>query len=77
LTANSHVRLPDLLEPVVQKLEFRGLTLAQVSQQFLAKEARYKKLWQIRLEAQLAELPEFNGVYRAVQRVLRQAGFFK
>ena len=77
LTANGHVRLPDLMDPVVQKLEFRGLTLAQVSQQFLTKEARYKKLWQIRLEAQLAELPEFNGVYRTVQRALRQAGFFK
>ena len=77
LTANGHVRLPDLMDPVVQKLEFRGLTLAQVSQQFLTKEARYKKLWQIRLEAQMAELPEFSGVYRAVQRALRQAGFFK
>ena len=77
LTANGHVRLPDLVDPVVRKLEFRGLTLAQVNQEFLAKEARYKKLWQIRLEAQLVELPEFNGVYRAVQRALRQAGFFK
>ena len=77
LTANGHVRLPDLVDPVVQKLEFRGLTLAQVSQQFLAKEARYKKLWHIRLEAQMAELPEFSGVYRVVQRALRQAGFFK
>jgi len=77
LTANDHVRLPDLLGHVVQKLEFRGLTLAQVSQQFRAKEARYKKLWQIRLEAQVAELPKFSGVYRAVQRALRQAGFFK
>ena len=77
LTANGHVRLSDLVDPVVRKLEFRGLTLAQVNQEFLAKEARYKKLWHIRLEAQLAELPEFNGVYRAVQRALRQAGFFK
>ena len=77
LTTNSHVRLPELVDPVVQKLEFRGLTLAQVSQEFRAKKARYEKLWQIRLEAQLAELPEFTGVYRAVQRALRQAGFFK
>lgn len=77
LTANGHVRLSDLVDPVVRKLEFRGLTLTQVNQEFFAKEARYKKLWHIRLEAQLAELPEFNGVYRAVQRALRQAGFFK
>ena len=77
LTANGHVRMPDLLDHVVQKLEFRGLTLAQVSQQYRAKEARYKTLWQVRLSAQLAELPEFTGVYRAVQRALRQAGLLK
>ena len=77
LTANGHVRLPNLLDHVVQKLEFLGLTLAEVSRQFRAKEARYKTLWQVRLTAQLAELPEFDRVYRAVQRALRQAGFFK
>ena len=77
LTANGHVRLSDLRDPLVRKLEFRGLTLSQVGQVFRAKEARYKKLWQIRLTAQLAELPEFGTVYRAVQRALRQAGFFK
>jgi len=75
LTANGHVHLPELRDPLVQKLEFRGVTLAQVGQEFRAKEARYKKLWQIRLTAQLAELPEFDGVYRAVRRALRQAGF--
>lgn len=77
LTANGHVRLPDLLDPVARKLEFRGLTLSQVGQEFRAKEARYKKLWQVRLAAQVAELPEFDTVYRAVRRTLRQAGFSK
>jgi len=42
LTAGGHVRLPDLLDPVVRKLEFRGLRLARVGGQFAAKEARYK-----------------------------------
>ncbi len=74
LTANDHVRLPDLLNPVVRKLEFRELTLAQVGTEFRAKEARLRRLWQVRLAAQMAELPEFDGVYRAVQRALRQAG---
>ncbi|MCL5884615.1 MAG: nucleotidyl transferase AbiEii/AbiGii toxin family protein [Deltaproteobacteria bacterium] len=75
LTANGHVRLPDLLDPVARKLEFRELTLAQAGKEFAAKEARYRKLWQVRLGAQMAELPEFNAVYREVRRALRQGGF--
>lgn len=75
LTAGGHVRLPDLVDAVVRKLEFRGLTLAQVSGQFAAKETRLRKLWQVRLVAQMAELPEFDAVYREVRRALRQGGF--
>ena len=75
LTANDHVRLSDLLDPVARKLDFRGLTLAQVGREFSAKEARYKKLWQVRLAPQMADLPEFDAVYRAVRRALRQGGF--
>ena len=74
LTANNHVRLFELVDPVKRKLEFRGLTLAQVGEEFSAKEARYRKLWQVRLAAQMAELPEFDAVYRNVKRALRQAG---
>jgi predicted nucleotidyltransferase component of viral defense system len=74
LTANGHVRLPDLLGPVEQKLEFRGLTLKQVGTEFAAKGTRLKKLWQVRLAAHMAELPEFEAVYREVRRALRQAG---
>ena len=32
-----------------------------------AKETRFKKLWQARLSAQMADLPEFDGVYRSVR----------
>jgi predicted nucleotidyltransferase component of viral defense system len=74
LTVGGHVRLPDLLDPLARKLEFRGLTLAQAGREFAAKEARYKKLWQVRLGVQMADLPEFDAVYRAVRRALRQAG---
>ncbi len=73
LTVNGHVRLPDLRDPVAQKLEFRGLTLARVAGEFAANEARLKKLWHVRLAAQLAELPEFEAAYREVRRALRQA----
>jgi predicted nucleotidyltransferase component of viral defense system len=74
LTTKGHVHLPDLLEPIRRKLDFRGLTLVQVENEFDAKEARYKKLWQVRLETQMAELPAFDTVYRSVKRALRQAG---
>lgn len=74
LTTNGHVTLPDLVDPIVRKLDFRGLTLAQVGRQFRAKEARLRRLWDVRLATQMVELPEFEGVYRAVQRNLRQAG---
>ena len=75
LTTGGHLRLPDLLDPVVRKLEFRGLTLAQVGQEFAAKEARFRKLWPVRLAPQMADLPQFEGVYREVRRILRQGGF--
>jgi hypothetical protein len=34
-----------------------------------------KALWSKRLSTQMADLPEFEGVFRAVQRALRQGGF--
>lgn len=77
LTTNGHVHLPDLVEPIRRKLDFRGLTLVQVEKEFSAKEARYKKLWQVRLGTQMAELPPFDAVYRSVKRALRQAGISK
>jgi len=73
LTSGGHVDLSDLVDPFARKLEFRGLTPAQVRKEFAAKEARYRKLWQVRLAAQMAELPEFGAVYREVRRALRQA----
>jgi predicted nucleotidyltransferase component of viral defense system len=75
LAAGGHVRFADLVDPVVRKLEFRGLTPAQVRGEFAAKEARYRKLWQIRLAAQMADLPEFDASFREVRRALRQGGF--
>ena len=75
LTAGGHVRLGDLLSHTVQKLEYRGLALAQVGSEFAFKEARYHRLWHVRLAAQMADLPEFDSVYREVRRGLRRGGF--
>lgn len=74
LTSGGHVDLSDLADSMTRKLEFRGLTPAQMAKEFPAKEARYRKLWQVRLAAQMVELPEFGAVYREVRRALRQTG---
>lgn len=60
------MRLAELDGPVARKLEFRGVTLRQVSGEFAAKEVRLARLWQVRLGAQVIELPEFDAVYRSV-----------
>ncbi len=74
LFGNKHVDTHDLLKAVERKLDFRKLTLAEVRDNLAAKEARYERLWEKRLAAQMAELPDFAGVYRLVRRVLRQSG---
>ena len=72
LIQNSAVDLQELKDPVEKKLEFRGKTLAGVAQEFSAKKDRYEKLWENRLAAQMLELPEFEGVFRSVQRELKK-----
>jgi hypothetical protein len=68
------VDIAELIEAVEEKWEFRGKKLAEVREEFLGKETRFKKLWKIRLFSQMASLPEFGKVYRVVQREFRQAG---
>ena len=77
LISNQHVDIAELIEAVEEKLEFRGKKLTDVREEFLRKETRFKKLWKMRLSSQMASIPEFGHVYRAVQRKLRQAGVLK
>ncbi|MBI5243024.1 MAG: nucleotidyl transferase AbiEii/AbiGii toxin family protein [Elusimicrobia bacterium] len=74
LAEEAHVDLGRLKSAVEEKLGFRGKKLDDVRGELAAKEARFKKLWQTRLAAQMASLPEFDEVYRAVRRSFRQAG---
>ena len=74
LTGEGHVDVGDLTVEVERKLDFRGRTLAALAEEFQKKEVRLKRLWSARLAAQMVRLPEFDGVFRAVQRSLRQAG---
>jgi hypothetical protein len=56
-----------------QKLEFRGKPCEGLAEAIRVKEARLKALWDKRLGHQTASLPEFDEVFRAMQRTLRQA----
>lgn len=77
LTENEHVDLGEIKGEIEAKLEFRGKKLDEVREELQNKEARLKSLWKNRLEAQMATLPEFGEVFRAVRRSFRQAGLTK
>jgi predicted nucleotidyltransferase component of viral defense system len=77
LTDNRFVDLTELVEAIEQKWRFRGVTTADMREELLRKEVRLKKLWKMRLSSQMVILPEFDEVYRPVQRSFRQAGLLK
>lgn len=75
LATNNFVDLTALTDAVRQKMTFRGKDLPTARGDLVRKEVRLKKLWNVRLAAQMTELPEFEQVYRGVLRELRRAGF--
>lgn len=77
LTANKYANLADLRNAVELKMKFRERELTGARENFIRKEARLKKLWDLRLSSQMAALPEFDQVFRAVSRELRQAEYFE
>lgn len=77
LTLGEHVDLAALIPEIDSKLEFRGRSRDAMGEEFEKKEARYKKLWNVRLGSQMAVLPHFDDVYRSVRRAMRVAGMVK
>lgn len=73
LTSDGHVDLCDVTHAIERKWEFRGRRPLNSREALMSKEARYKKLWELRLLAQMVELPEFAVVFRSVRRTLREA----
>ncbi len=59
---------------IIDKLDFRKRSLESMSGELNKKKTRLKKLWDIRLANQMAELAHFEEVYRAVKRAFRGAG---
>jgi hypothetical protein len=75
LSGNRLVKPAELIEAVGAKAEFRSRTLTEAKDLFQRKEARLRKLWAVRLAAQIADLPEFDEVYRSVTRELKKEYF--
>jgi predicted nucleotidyltransferase component of viral defense system len=73
LTSNEGIELDALVDGMRQKLEFRGRPCEGIAEAIRAKEARLKALWSNRLAYQMTSLPEFEEVFRAMMRTLRQA----
>jgi predicted nucleotidyltransferase component of viral defense system len=73
LTCFGHIDLSDVTHAIEKKWQFRKKKPADMRKALAAKEARFKKLWDVRLSAQMAELPEFGEVFRSVRRALRDA----
>jgi predicted nucleotidyltransferase component of viral defense system len=75
LTVEAGVDLSRLVGAIAEKLRFRQKDIAGIEDRILKKEQRLKALWTGRLGHQIEALPEFDVVFRAVRRELRQAGF--
>jgi hypothetical protein len=74
LTSEGHVDLATLVREIDSKLEFRGRSRETMGEELAKKEARYEKLWRVRLGPQMAALPPFDDVFRSVRKTLRVAG---
>ena len=74
LTVEAGVDLAQLVPAIAEKLRFRQKDIAGLEDRILQKEQRLKALWTGRLRHQIEALPEFDEVFRAVRRELRQAG---
>lgn len=73
LLSGNHVHGPELISIIQEKLKFRGRQLHKEKQILKTKEARLDRLWTARLESQMADLPNFQTVFRFVRKSLRDA----
>ena len=74
LTERGHVALAQVMDAVGRKMVARGQELKNLRGMIREKEPRYRSLWETRLDARVALLPDFDHVFRAVRRALRQVG---
>ncbi len=67
------IRPAEYLAEFTQKLALRERMPNGVTAAIAAKEKRLSTLWTGRLQQQMSDLPPFEGVFREVMRVLREA----
>lgn len=72
LTSNENIPLDHVADAIRQKLKFRNKALEGFQDSIQQKEARLKALWSARLAHQMSSLPQFDDVFRAMRRALRQ-----
>lgn len=72
LTEHAGVDLSQIVDAIRRKLAARGQELASLRGIIREKSLRYKRLWGTRFSDQMAMLPDFDQVFRAVRRGLRQ-----
>ena len=71
LVSENKVDLSKLVAQIKEKISFKGGGLEK--EVFSKKEKRLKNLWEKRLSSQMSFLPEFEEVYRTINRAFRQA----
>jgi predicted nucleotidyltransferase component of viral defense system len=73
LTDSEEVHLDQIVPAICQKLEFRQKPCEGLQVALVRKEARLHALWNTRLAHQMAVLPPFEQVFRAMRRTFRKA----
>ncbi len=69
--------LPREARPVFEhKARAKGLDPGDLARRLDSRERRLRGMWADRLRDQVTEVPDFDAVWRAVRRALRQAGYF-
>jgi hypothetical protein len=74
--AGEHHQLPASAAHIFQrKARAKGLDPATFAARLDGREVTLRRLWDGRLRDQVASVPDFDATWRAVRRVLRQAGY--
>ena len=73
LIERERLEIGSLVHGIEEKMKFKGSSLEKNRNEFLKKEQRLKKLWEKRLSQQMASLPEYDDIFRAVKRAFRRA----
>jgi len=75
LLTNTNLQIAELRDEIEAKLAFRARAAVGIVKAIAVKEERLRRLWTARLAQQMNDLPQFEGVFRSVQRAVRNAEF--